>query len=196
VKRLLSMTLLMIGTMSPGRGTMAVFSSAQTSSSNVFSAATIQLGGLPVSALVTFSNVYPGATVYGNVTVENSGNADLRYAVVSSATNADGKALAEALQLDVSALSAASCTSTGFPTTTSGALYTGPLSDVTPALTELTLVGNLTSLGDASNRTLTTASPSESLCFRVALPSTAASALQGATTTVTFKFIAVQKSGF
>src|SRR5688500_13375297 len=103
MRRLAVMVLLMVGTMSPGRGTLAFLTSSTASASHTFTAGSVILAGVPAPALVTFSNMYPGAVVYGSLTVSNGGNNSLRYAVTSSGTNADGKSLATALILEVGA---------------------------------------------------------------------------------------------
>ena len=74
-------------------GTLAVFSDQETNGANTFSAGTIDLTIAPASALVSFSNMNPGDSVTDDVVVSNAaGSSALRYAISSSATNADTSA--------------------------------------------------------------------------------------------------------
>src|SRR3954462_4317694 len=75
------------------RDTLAVFTDQDTVGANTFTAATVALTTSPTTALITYSNMTPGDSVTNSITVTNSGNAQLRYALSSSATNADAKAL-------------------------------------------------------------------------------------------------------
>jgi hypothetical protein len=188
------MALLMIGTMSPGRGTVAFFASATATSGNVFSAATVQVGGATVNQLVTFSGLYPGATVYGTVTVQNGGTATLRYSV--STTTATYTALGEALQAyirtDVSNVTT-NCTDAGFSSIGAANLYAGNLGGVAGA--SLNLIGDPTDSNNAANRVLGPGDSDTTLCFKIQLPLTADNTLQGKSVDVTFAFTGVQKSG-
>jgi hypothetical protein len=194
VKRLLSMVLLMIGTMSPGRGTTAFFSNATTTSANVFSAATVQVGGAAVTQLVTFSGLYPGATVYGTVTVQNGGTATLRYSV--STTTATDTALGQALQAYVrtdASNVATNCTDAGFTLIGASDLYAGNLGGLAGA--SQNLVGDAADSSNAGNRVLGPGASDTTLCFKIELPLTASNTLQNKTVDVTFAFTGVQKSG-
>jgi hypothetical protein len=85
---------------------------------------------------------------------------------------------------------------TGSPGAATGALYTGALSSAAALNTTQVLFGDSTAQSGASDRTLPpTGSTSEVLCFRIALPSTASSSLQGASATLTFTFTGKQSAG-
>src|SRR5512133_2936148 len=83
------------------RDTLAVFTDQDSVGANTFTAATIGLTTSPTTALITYSNMQPGDSVTNSITVTNSGNVQLRYAISSSATNADSKALKDQLVLTV-----------------------------------------------------------------------------------------------
>src|SRR5687768_14743730 len=87
MRRLAIMVLLIVGTMVPGRGTVAFLTSSTASAANTFSAGSVELADIPATALVTFSNMYPGAEVYGSVTVRNSGTVTLRYSVATASAD-------------------------------------------------------------------------------------------------------------
>jgi hypothetical protein len=69
---------------------------------------------LGVSPSTTFSatDIMPGDSGSQTVTVSNTGTGDLRYAMTSSATNADGKGLRGQLALTVEAGACGSTTGT------------------------------------------------------------------------------------
>jgi spore coat-associated protein N len=123
----------------------------------------------------------PGDSVTNPITVTNSGNVQLRYAVSSSATNADGKALKDQLVLTVKTVDV---TTPGTPCNDFDGtqLYTGDLDS-----TAGKLVGDNTQGSQAGDRTLASAA-NEILCFRASLPLATANTYQGATTTATFTF--------
>jgi predicted ribosomally synthesized peptide with SipW-like signal peptide len=114
----------------------------------------------------------PGNSTAAVLTIRNNGTAPLKYTAATSATNADGKSLGAALVLK--ATGDATSTGTTPATTCSGAALLGTASS---------LNGPLLSTG----RLLAPAA-SEKICVQVTLPSTAASALQGATTTIGITF--------
>jgi hypothetical protein len=114
----------------------------------------------------------PGSTSAGVLTVRNNGTVPLKYTAAGSATNADGKNLAAALVVKVTADTATS--GAAGARTCPGAALTG---------TGTSLTGGVVGAGR-----LLAAGTSEKLCVQVTLPATAASALQGAATSATLAF--------
>ena len=161
--------------------TLAVFTDQDTNGSNTFTAATISLSLNPASAVVSYSTMQPGDSVTNSMVVTNNGNATLRYAISSSATNADGKALKDQLTLTIKTIDV---TTPGTPCDNFDGtqLYTGDLDS-----TAGKLVGDNTQGAQAGDRSLS-ASTNETLCFRASLPLSTGNTYQGATTTATFTF--------
>ena len=126
----------------------------------------------------------PGDSVTNSLVVSNSGSLEFRYAISSSATNADALALKDALVLTIKTIDV---TTPGTPCDDFDGtqLYTGDL-DSTAGL----LVGDATQGADTGDRVLA-ASANETLCFRVELL-LAATGPEGASTTATFTFDAEQ----
>src|SRR3954471_18744937 len=176
-----SVVLVVVLALTWSRDTLAVFTDQDTVGANTFTAATIGLTTSPKTALITYSNMTPGDSVTNSITVTNSGNAQLRYAVSSSATNADTKALKDQLVLTVKTVDV---TTPGTPCDNFDGtqLYSGDLDS-----TAGKLVGDNTQGSQAGDRTLASAA-NETLCFRANLPLATGNTYQGATTTATFTF--------
>lgn len=121
---------------------------------------------------INMTGMVPGSSTAGVLTVKNAGSVPLAYTAASAATNADGKGLRTALAVKVTGAAS-----------TSGSAPSRTCAGATLAGTGSTLVGSLVS----SARTLAPGA-SETLCVQVTLPTTAASALQSATTTATLTF--------
>lgn len=185
-KRILA-TLLGIGLLSllGGIAGFALFTDQENVGANTFSTGSVDLTTAPTTALVTFSGMVPGDSVTNSLVVSNAGTLQFRYAISSSATNADALALKDALTLTIKTIDV---TTPGTPCDNFDGtqLYTGDLDDGAGGL----LVGNAAQGAQAGDRVLN-ASANETLCFRVAL-SGAATGPQGASTTATFTFNAEQ----
>lgn len=123
------------------------------------------------------NTMVPGDTTAGVITIKNSGTAPLTYSATSVGTNGDAKSLATALALKVTLDTAT--TGSGRAVTCAGAAIAG--SGTTIGLTATNL------LSSATPRTLA-AGQEEKICVQVGLPSNANTALQGATTNLTFTF--------
>lgn len=132
------------------------------------------LDAVSAYADLSVSNLVPGNSIAGALTIRNAGTAPLKYTATSTSTNPDGKGLASALIVKVT--NAATVTGTSPAMTCGGTTVAG---------TGTTLGGSLVSTGR-----LLAAGASETLCVQVTLPTTAPSSLQGATTTVGFTFTA------
>jgi hypothetical protein len=158
-------------------GSLAIFTSAPALGGNAFTSGTIILGLNPATTLLTSAAMMPGDTVAGTLIVSDTGTGQLRYAMTSSSTNADGKGLMNQISLTVKTLGT-SCVA--FDGTS---LYTGALSAAA--------FGNPAQGAQAGDRVLDPAT-SETLCFQANLPAATGNAFQGATTTTTFTFSAEQ----
>ena len=71
----------------------ALFTDSATIGSNAFTNGTIDITTDPTTTALTAGNMAPGDSIYGTVKVSNIGTLPMRYAVTSSATNADTKAV-------------------------------------------------------------------------------------------------------
>ena len=152
---------------------LAYFTDIDAAGGNAFTTGTIALGLNPTSAIFSSGAMMPGDAANGTLVVSNTGTAQLRYAVTSSSTNADGKGLNAQLAVTIKTLGTSCAAFDGT------SLYSGALSAAG--------IGNVTVGAQAGDRTLAAAS-SETLCFRATLPSGTGNAYQGATTTATFTF--------
>ena len=182
---LLLLGLLLIPSIGTSYLTFALFTDQETVTAD-FTTGTIDLDGVRIDALVlTSSAMMPGDTITDDVVVENDGSAQLRYAMTTASTNADSKALRDALTLTIKTIDA---TTPGTPCDNfdgTSTLYSGVLGASTAKF------GNPNQGSDSGDRTLN-AGANETLCFRVSLPSGTGNAYQGATTTTTFTFDAEQ----
>jgi len=177
--------LLLVGVVAASLGVAsnAIWTDSEDVDANVFSTGTLDISTNPTTALVTYSDMAPGDSTGGqSLTVTNAGGLDLRYAVTMTADNTDTKGLYAELDLTIRE-EGTDCT------TFDGAVLYGPDS---PFLLTGNLIGDPTQGADTGDRTLTTASPSEVLCFKVDLPIDAPNSVQGASTTAVFTFEAEQ----
>jgi predicted ribosomally synthesized peptide with SipW-like signal peptide len=167
--------------------TIALFTD-QESSASTFTTGTIVLDHVKVDALtLTTSALMPGDTVTDDVVVENDGTAQLRYAMTSSSTNADSKALRDALSLTVKTVDVTTPASPCNDFDGASTLYSGAIGASSASF------GDPTAGDDTGDRVLA-ACANETLCFRVSLPSSTGNGAQGSTTTTTFTFDAEQTS--
>ena len=161
-------------------GTLAYWTDDATASGATFSSGTIDLiVGADATDAYAFTtlgltNMVPGNSKAATITVNNNGTAPFKYTVASAATNADTKALRDGLVAKVTATSAMGGTAPATTCTATAIIGSGT-----------TITGGLVTTG----RQLA-AGVTETLCFQVTLPTTALSALQGATTTATLTFTA------
>ena len=160
-------------TLGAGASTLAIFTDSADATA-AFSTGTVDLTAAPATVF-TASGIYPGDNGSQTVTVTNGGTGTLRYAMSTSATNADGLGLAGQLALTITA---GTCPGAGGPLYGSAALGSAAF-------------GNPAQGAQAGDRTLAGAA-SEDLCFAWSLPSTTGNGFQGAATTATFTFAAEQ----
>ncbi len=126
------------------------------------------------SASFSAEDILPGDSGEQTITVTNNGTAALRYALTTSATNADDKGLASQLDLTIRE---GACPSSGT------ALFTGKVGSAA--------FGDPTQGADDGDRDLAAAN-AEDLCFAWSLDLGTGNAYQGAATTATFTFDAEQ----
>ena len=163
-----------------GAYTYAFFSDQEAVGANSFSTGTVDISASPASAFIGVSNMMPGDSTNGTLTISNAATQQLRYAMTSSSTNADGKNLRDQLTVAIRTRDVALDACTAFDGTQ---LYSGSLSAAA--------FGNTLAGPHAGDRALA-GSTSEKLCFRVTLPSGTSSTYAGAATTATFTFAAEQ----
>ncbi len=159
---------------------MALFTDDAVVDDNTFSTGTIVLTTNPTTALFTVPNMMPGDNSYGQLTVSNTGTGQLRYSMTSSSTDPDGKALADAVTLEVRVKAAGTC----------AADFTGAVVMAQDALADAAF-GDSTAGDDTGDRVLN-ASSNEVLCFKASLPGSTDDSYQGADTVTTFTFDAEQ----
>lgn len=165
--------------------TGAIFTDSASVDANAFSTGTVDLTTSPTTALISFSGMAPGDSDTESLSVSNAGTLALRYALSSSATNVDTKALKDQLTLTIKTIDV-TLPATPCDNFDGTQLYTGDTDS-----TAGKLVGDSTQGAQAGDRALS-ASTSETLCFRVELPSSTGNTFQDASTTVTFTFDAEQ----
>lgn len=186
-RRLLALLLPMLAIAGIGAGqlSLALFTDTETVDAT-FGTGSVDLDAVKIDALVlTTSTMMPGDSITDDVVVENDGTAQLRYAMTTASTNADGLGLHDALTLTVREIDATT------PAT--------PCDDFDGAVVLAATVlgantagfGNPTAGPHAGDRTLDAAA-NETLCFRVSLPQGTSGAYQAASTTTTFTFDAEQ----
>jgi hypothetical protein len=176
---LLGLAAILLAATSLGAGalSLALFTDTAINDANAFTAGTIDISTAPASAFLTLDPLMPGDTVNAGLVVTNAGTANLRYAMTSSSTNADAKALRDQMTLVIKDAGTDCAT---FDGTT---LYSGTLAGAA--------FGDVTSGAQAGDRALS-AGLGETLCFRAALDIGTGNAFQGAATTTTFTFSAEQ----
>jgi hypothetical protein len=161
-----------LATLGAGAMSLAMFTDSKATTGS-WTSGSVTLGVSPATSF-TAVGIMPGDTGTQTITVTNSGTGALRYAVSTSATNADTKGLAAQMTLTVKA---GTCPGAG------GNLYSGALGS--------TAIGSNVAGAQAGDRTLAAAA-SEPLCFAWLFPTTSGNTFQTAATTATFTFDAEQ----
>lgn len=165
-----------------GIASSALFTDTDTSSGNSFTAGTVDINSGGGTAVFTVANLAPGDVNYGKIPVANDGSLQLRYAVTSSSTNTDSKALAA--QLDTKVVSIASNATCNAAAVAAGtAIFDGKLGSLA--------LGNTGAGSQAGDRVLNAAA-SEALCLSVSFPAVSGNSYQAATTSTTVTFAAEQ----
>jgi predicted ribosomally synthesized peptide with SipW-like signal peptide len=168
-----------------GQLSLALFTDTETVDAT-FGTGSVDLDATKIDALVlTSSAMMPGDSTTDDVVVENDGTAQLRYAVTTSSTNADGLGLRGVLTLTVREIDATA------PSTPCDDFDGAVALSATVLGASTAGFGDPTPGADGGDRELN-ASANETLCFRVTLPSGTDESYQGAATTTTFTFDAEQ----
>jgi spore coat-associated protein N len=179
------MALLSVVGLGAGQLSLALFTDQETVDAT-FASGSVDLDGTAVDQLtLSIDPLMPGDAITDDVVVNNVGSAELRYALTTSSTDADGKGLRDVLSLTVKSVDATT------PLT--------PCNDFDGAtvLAATALGASGAGFGDPSvgadtgDRTLSAGS-SETLCFRVTLPLATGEAYEDASSTTTFTFGAEQ----
>ncbi len=157
-----------LATLGAGAMSLAVFTDSDASSGS-WTSGTVILGVSPATAF-TAANILPGDTGNQTITVANTGTGAARYALSTSATNADGKGLAAQMTLTIQA---GTCVSPG------ATLFRGALGSAA--------LGSNASGAQAGDRNVAAAA-SDNLCFTWSFPLASGNAFQAAATTATFTF--------
>jgi spore coat-associated protein N len=157
-------------------GSGAFFTDTATDTGNTITTGTVDISIAPTTAILTASNMAPGDTINGSILVKNSGTLQLRYALKSTTTE---NALAAQLDMTVKT------EGTGCNNFDGTTLY-GP--DDFGNTTGKAIFGDLST---HAGRTLAP-SASETLCFRVTLPTSTGNSFQDSSTTATLTFDAEQ----
>ena len=163
-----------LATVGAGAFSLAVFTDSSAVDGDWTAGTVVINADADGSASFSAEDILPGDSGEQTITVANDGTAALRYALATSATNADGKGLASQLDLTIRT---GACPSSG---TT---LFTGKVGSAA--------FGDPTQGADAGDRELA-AADSEDLCFAWSLDLATGNAYQGAATTATFTFDAEQ----
>ena len=186
-RRLLILPAAALALISIGAGqlSLALFTDQETVA-GTFSTGSIDLDGTAIAGLtLTTSAMMPGDAVTDDVLISNVGTVQLRYSLSSASTNVDTKALRNVLTLTVKTIDV---TTPGTPCND----FDGTSVLAATVLGASTAgFGSSTPGAQAGDRNLGAAT-SETLCFRVSLPSGTGNAYQGAATTTTFTFDAEQ----
>lgn len=187
-RRLLVPLAMVLGLASASAGafSLAVFTDSASVGSNTFSSGSVDLAAAPASTLITLSGMAPGDSIIDDVVVTNGGTLSLRYAISATATNADAKGLKDQLDLDIRTIDVTTPVTPCDNFDGASLLYSGDLDSTLGKL-----VGDSAQGTQAGDR-VRAAGTSETLCFRVTLPSATANAFQTAATTATFTFSAEQ----
>jgi spore coat-associated protein N len=158
----------------------ALFTSTAAVAANTFTTGTLILTTSTASGLITYTNMAPGDKVTAPLTVADTGNLALRYAMTTT-ISAETGGLGSQLQLQVKS-GVTACTNVGFDTDGTS-IYNSALTGA--------LIGNPAQGNQAGDRTL--AGPgSEVLCFQARLPITTDNTFQGKAVTAQFNFAAEQ----
>ena len=186
-RRLLILLAAALAVLSVGAGqlSLALFTD-QESVAGTFSTGSIDLDGTAIAGLtLTTSAMMPGDTVTDDVLISNVGTAQLRYSLSTASTNADAKGLRTVLTLTVKTIDVTT------PGTPCNDFDGTSVLAATVLDTSTAGFGSSAAGAQAGDRNLAAAA-SETLCFRVSLPSGTGNTYQGAATTTTFTFDAEQ----
>jgi predicted ribosomally synthesized peptide with SipW-like signal peptide len=185
---------LTVATIGVGAVSLALFSNQAVVNNNAFTAGTLIITtDHPSTAIVSYSNMAPGDSITAPLLVSNAGTLALRYALTSVATNELVTPLGLKDQLVLTIKTGVSACNSVDWVTDGVVQYTGDLDFTNGKLIGDVAAGQTGGVpGTAGADRVLAAGASETLCFRVSLPSNTGDAFQGATTTATFTFAAEQ----
>jgi spore coat-associated protein N len=162
-------------TFGAGSVSLALFTDSDSSTWS-FTTGTIDIESNP-AVVTAVAGMMPGDVAADSLTISNAGNATLRYAMATTATNALGGQLTVAVRAEDAG---GGCTAfTGAVIVAAGTTLNGAA------------IGSAAQGAQAGDRTLA-GGASEVLCFRVTLPLSTNDTFQGATSLATFSFAAEQ----
>jgi predicted ribosomally synthesized peptide with SipW-like signal peptide len=162
-------------TLGAGSVSLAFFTDSDSSTWS-FTTGTISITSNP-AVVTAVTGMMPGDSATDSLTIANTGNATLRYAMSTVATNALGGQLTLAVRAEDAGGGCAAFT--GAVIVASGTTLNGAA------------IGSSAQGAQAGDRTLA-GGASEVLCFRVSLPSNTGNAFQGVSSVATFTFDAEQ----
>lgn len=162
-------------TLGAGSVSLAFFTDSDSSTWS-FTTGTISITSNP-AVVTAVTGMMPGDSATDSLTIANTGNATLRYAMSTVATNALGGQLTLAVRAEDAGGGCAAFT--GAVIVASGTTLNGAA------------IGSSAQGAQAGDRTLA-GGASEVLCFRVSLPSSTGNAFQGVSSVATFTFDAEQ----
>jgi spore coat-associated protein N len=162
-------------TLGAGSVSLAFFTDSDSSTWS-FTTGTISITSNP-AVVTAVTGMMPGDSATDSLTIANTGNATLRYAMSTVATNALGGQLTLAVRAEDAGGGCAAFT--GAVIVASGTTLNGAA------------IGSSAQGAQAGDRTLA-GGASEVLCFRVSLPSSTDNAFQGVSSVATFTFDAEQ----
>jgi hypothetical protein len=158
---------------------LALFTDSTTRAAS-FTTGTIHIGVTPVATIFSSGTLMPGDVITQAVDVENTGTAQMRYAISANATDADGKDLTGSITVEIQ------------PVNTSCAAFDGTDFWNAPIpVAETALLGNY--LNHPNGGHTLAAGAFDHLCFRATFPKSITDPnLEGAHTDMTFTFYAEQ----
>ena len=165
-----------------GIGGFSLFTDFAENGENDFTSGSVEISATPASDFLNMSNMAPGDSQTAELTVDNDGTLQMRYAMTTTTTDEDLLHLDDALMLEIRTLGTDCDAFDGsqlyppLPTPT-GTLADGFIGDPGPG-------------GDPGDQTVDVGDH-EHLCFKVTLPEDAIGPME-ASTTATFRFDAEQ----
>lgn len=168
--------------------TGALYTDTTSGATNSFTSGTVNITAANPIAVLPASNMAPGDTAFGSITVTNGGSLQYRYAVTGSADNTDGKDLRSQLLVSVYVLPAASCNAAGVVGQTP---LGGPAAVTATAPASQAVFGDVAQ-GQQTGDQVMAAGATQTLCAQASLPLATPNAYQGSATTLTFTFAAEQ----
>jgi hypothetical protein len=169
-----------------GTSALAMFTDTDSVSNIAFIRGAADISTTPNTALVTFSNMQPGDSVVGDITVTNNGSLEARHAVTSTTTE---NTLAAQLHLTIWDEAEEGDGDRACNTTPPVTVLYGPAK--LGSTTGINVIGNPAQGFQVGDRTLAPGA-SDVLCLLVSLPLSTGNSFQGLTTAPTFDFAAEQ----